>query len=519
MANFLLKKNLIRSLLPIVLSYCALLFLWGINFNRVGSFYDYSIIIHGSYLLENGFKPHVDFHSPLPSLTIYFARLCEILFGTNFAALGIGNLLFASFVFISTCAILFQRFGSLLSSIGALAFVAAGPLQHSIIWYNSLGVGFLGILVAFNIKFINQKSKNLLFTFIIFFILTILGLIKTNYLIIGIFLYLTSMFSTLILFRQWINLVYATFVIMFSITSFFIIEIIISGASYKQIIYDLFQTPEGRFEEISNALTSPGSYLFSIIYNFYPQSISQGILLVFFFFFLFLLIISIKNNKGIGFELVVAACAICFLFCGLLNVVSNVEAQILNSSFMLICAFSLANLGFAYPVSFSLSNSTKAILYVLSFYIIAVSSYSIVKHSRILYDPDTGFQIASLDWGNGYLKGARMTNKSWQSTNWVLNKLSESQVTPPTNIFFGSSLEYFYRLTSTLPPRGLPLWWHAGVTWNSKQASELDSTLLSQNYKMIFSHVGWKANMPMGWIHVEKYTEEPFPGHIIQIQK
>jgi len=511
--------TLLNKLMPFCLGYSILFFLWSVNFNRVGCLYDYSIIIHGSYLVENGFKPHVDFHSPLPSLTIYLARLCEILFGVKFSSLGIGNLLFATFFFGVIYINLLPRFGAALASWASLAFIAAGPLQHSIIWYNSLGVGFIGILITLTIQFVELSQIGLRFHFLCFLILTTLALIKTNFLVIGIVLYSIALLTHATLFKKWMGIINGLIVVILSVGGFFLIESMINGAGFSQVYFDIFQIPEGRFADVLSNLRNPGSYLFGKIHNFYPRNISNGMLFIYSLFFILILRFAVKKSDCLLQEVLIAFCGFGFLACGLLNMVSNTEIQVLTLSFLLISAFFLVNLIFSFPKTELLPQSIKVILCALSAYTLLVGSFSIINHSRILYERDTQFIAASNYWGYGYFEGTRMTSITWNAIDKIQKKMSECLKVPNTKVFFGSSLEFFYRLTGQKPPVGLPLWWHTGVTWNAKMAPQIKSILVEQNYSIKFSHQNWISNEPIGWYSAESFYKNEFPPYILEIKK
>src|SRR5437868_3970359 len=79
----------------VCLAVVATLALWRVNSNKLGMFYDYSIIASGVGRLEQGQQPYKDFSTPVQSLTIRYGELCERLFGPRYMSLAYGNLILA----------------------------------------------------------------------------------------------------------------------------------------------------------------------------------------------------------------------------------------------------------------------------------------------------------------------------------------------------------------------------------------------------------------------------------------
>src|SRR5579871_6989688 len=120
-----------------------LFYIWTLNFNKLGNFYDYSIITDAAGKFGAGLRPFRDFSSTLQSLPIWLARGCEILFGPRYLSLAYGNLMLTFVLFLVIVKYARRAFSFPVAIVVALAVCVASTLQHGILWYNSIALVLL----------------------------------------------------------------------------------------------------------------------------------------------------------------------------------------------------------------------------------------------------------------------------------------------------------------------------------------------------------------------------------------
>src|ERR1039458_1898922 len=83
-----------------LLAVLLLFFFWAQNYDKLGNFYDYSIMTAAAGNLAAGLRPYRDFASVLQPLSLWPDRGSELLFGQRYLALAYGNLLLSIALFL-----------------------------------------------------------------------------------------------------------------------------------------------------------------------------------------------------------------------------------------------------------------------------------------------------------------------------------------------------------------------------------------------------------------------------------
>jgi len=138
-------RTFARGTLPLVAGAALVVWIWSFNADRIGPFYDYSIIINNLQAHSCGMVPYKDYPSALQSGVVWVARASESCFGHSYHSLAIGNLVLSLATFLAAFAILNVPIGPVLAALVGLGFCAATTLQHGILWYNSLAIVLIGI--------------------------------------------------------------------------------------------------------------------------------------------------------------------------------------------------------------------------------------------------------------------------------------------------------------------------------------------------------------------------------------
>lgn len=121
---------------------------WWRNHRYLRDFMDYGLVMSAVAQIEAGLRPYTDFATPVQSATFWLNAVAESLFGGTYQAMTWGN---AALILVALplLAWLFARRWPLWAAVPvAWAIVAGSASQHTIIWYNSLGVLCLAAVAA-----------------------------------------------------------------------------------------------------------------------------------------------------------------------------------------------------------------------------------------------------------------------------------------------------------------------------------------------------------------------------------
>ena len=118
---------------------------WARNHACLRDFTDYGLVIAGNARIERGERPYRDFATPVQTGTFLLNGAAERVFGGTYRALTWGGALATAAAGFALTWLLAQRWRLLPAALVGLAAVAASFSQHTIIWYNAVGVGCLAV--------------------------------------------------------------------------------------------------------------------------------------------------------------------------------------------------------------------------------------------------------------------------------------------------------------------------------------------------------------------------------------
>ncbi len=122
--------------------------IWWRNHDILGDLYDYSSVIAAAGKIEAGLKPYVDFRSTMQSSTYLLNRAAELAFGRNYLGLTGGGLVVSLFGTVALFALWRRTFGLLGGLALTAAVVWAGLAQHVVVFYNTIGILCVAIVVT-----------------------------------------------------------------------------------------------------------------------------------------------------------------------------------------------------------------------------------------------------------------------------------------------------------------------------------------------------------------------------------
>jgi hypothetical protein len=472
----------LRHCLYLAVALAVLATLALISFGKVGSLYDYSIIINSSYAMERGLVAHRDFSTALLHLPTLIARVSEIILGAKYLSLVWANLilslLFLAWAFPNTRRLLPEAISVFLVT----TFAAATSLQHGIVWYNTIAAFLLYALVISTLNLVTTRGRLLrrdVIGVIAFSLL--LGMTKLNFFVVGVAI-VATLFSLKLLgadaTTRWSYLKLALLgYIPLGILLGPLLDLLLSGANYHVWIQDVVIRPGSRGGILRGLLEHPErihDFFFGISHDCYPKSPSSGVVAIFAGVYFLLLVLPAWNPTLLIRRLLVLAL---FFVATSLLILSNYEIQILTASFFLLGIVASRNVARFESSAFVDTDKRKVgdeLLIMSCLYCFTVAAMSIVNHSRLAFEPwNEPLVVIDSNTGPNYLTGVKMTPDEYYKVAPISHFMQElksrnassSSGNSKPAIFFGPGLEYNYRAYDIEPPRGMPLWFHHDTTW------------------------------------------------------
>ncbi len=142
------RKSWLGGALASVLVLGAALAPWLKNRAYLRDFEDYGLVIAAAARMEAGQRPYVDFGTAIQSVSLWVNAQAERMFGGTFQAMTAGNGVFIAALLLGVVGMLGAS-GRLawrhVLALGA-AIVIGAATQHTIVWYNAIGVGTLAMV-------------------------------------------------------------------------------------------------------------------------------------------------------------------------------------------------------------------------------------------------------------------------------------------------------------------------------------------------------------------------------------
>lgn len=120
---------------------------WMRNHRYLRDFYDYGMFVNVNARLDAGQRPFVDFATPAQSATFALNRLAEWAGGGSYVGLTRGAAALIVLVGVSLVLLLARRWPPMLAAVFGFAIVACSASQHTIIFYNPIGVFAMALVV------------------------------------------------------------------------------------------------------------------------------------------------------------------------------------------------------------------------------------------------------------------------------------------------------------------------------------------------------------------------------------
>jgi hypothetical protein len=505
-----------------ILGALVLIWVWHWNYNLLGDFYDYSIFASSGGYLHHGLKPYRDFTTSLQSLPIYLCYGAEWLFGPRYLALAFANLIVGLVFYAGTLLLLGKRLPFVLCVMSAMALGVATFFQHGILWYNSVAMMLLALIVwqSANIGRERRMSKSRLAVLCLLIFLS--SMVKANFHLLGLFMCLAAL-SYSFLRSDWPQrkqFVWAAPLIFLSAFVLGpIVEVVVNGTTFYDFFEQVFRTPTGRMRDILPQLLSPSLY-FNKAHDFYPDNYSAGIYLTGALIYAICAFTSVRkpapiiaSNEKTAFRrhYLIPIFLIGHFFCSLLLTASNHDIQVLTASYLVVGLIAVyVMFGDSMPDA-EIRCFKLAILLLSGIFLIAGGASSF-KHSRLRFlesDSDKSHGTASTSSGlSGYFQSVRFTPTASSRLARINAFMAKNKLAgTPEKVYWGPGLEMLNRVYGTCPTGRLPLWYHLHVSVNDDDSPRIIEALEKNHYEWVIYSVYYTKELPEG---VRRYLHEHF---------
>jgi len=488
--------------LALTASIGLLFYLWTFNYNKLGSFYDYSILADAAGKFGAGLRPFRDFSSTLQSLPIWLARACEILFGPRYIALAYGNLLLTLLLFLVVVQFARKDLSFPVAVLAAMAVTVASSLQHGILWYNSVG---LLLLCAISLKcadLLRAQAIRARDAILLSVLLLLIGMTKMNFNAVAIGMVIFCVLVGALTAKRSENRRKMAALAALGVASGAappFIEAFANHASLSTWFREVVQTPASRAAGLAN-LASPAFYLLE--WNrFYPGTVLNCSVLFCFLVYGFLAYTAILEFRGVqrqdqrnNFKGPIVRLGMIGVFWGstCLLVLTNVEIESLCLCFCLIGVIAMGISGQFSGEKWQKTLQTSTI--ILAAYFLLVGGMSLARHSRVSYRGNVfpGQTIAK----NGqpaYLRGVEL---SPQAANRLALIQSMVNTHPGIPIYWGPGLEIMNRIYGGVSDPSFPLWYHLNVTVRDSDAQALSNAIERSGAGVVVAEKDWYSEVP-----------------------
>jgi hypothetical protein len=451
----------------------ALCWCWSLNYNKLASFYDYSIVSDGAGKLADGLRPFRHFMSAVQSLSLWLAYVSELAFGHRYLSLAYANLIVAVGLFAVILHYAKQAFSGYLATLIATAVAVASVLQHGIVWYNSIALVLLTAITLKCASHIRSRSVRVPDLIILVLLLAAIGLTKINFYFSA--LAIISASATVFSAGQTkdrrtrlpLTLLGLLTAVTVGVPCF---EAAANQVSLATWFREVILIPGSRAHTVSELLR-PQFYL-GTENNYYPGTILSGGVLVCLLVYVTLAWRAVRTCRRFthnGKATISAVLALSLAYWGAmcLLIVSNVDIESLAMSFSLIGLTAIAS-SFGNVLDESWRRLSRFGCGLLAAYFLVVGTVSCIRHSRLLYEPGefTGTAVPASD-SRRYLHGVELSQEAADRLSVIANVVRKSG---GATIYWGPGLELMNRISAGVSDPALPLWWHMNVTIRDSDA-------------------------------------------------
>ena len=488
-----------------LLAVLLLFFFWAQNYNKLGNFYDYSIMTAAAGNLAAGLRPYRDFASVLQPLSLWAARGSELLFGQRYLALAYGNLLLSIALFLLILWYTRAAVSFYLALLIALATTVSSTLQHGIVWYNSIGLVILTAITLKGAAMVRRRSLSAAGALAISFLLILGGMNKVNFHVLDLGV---VFFFGLVL---WVHggpisrgKAAAFFVALAACAvAPVIIETLWTHTTVSAWVRNILLGPGGRALQL-RLIAKPGFYLTAPT-SYYIGAVQPAVVGFGLVAYALLLASAIRASGREGLKacfvtlrspLLLAGAAVAVFFgvtCVLVS--TNKEIQTLTGSYLIIGAAAIGMIcaphlgdGWLRPL--------RGVCTGLAVYFLVFGGLCCVRHVRLSFLEPARFgrNPPGADQLPPYLHGVQLSEVSAARLAAVADAVRQDHSARPP--CWGPGLGLMSRIYGGATGPAIPLWYHIGVSVYSSSAPALIAEIERSGCRLVIADPVWIVHFP-----------------------
>ena len=429
---------------------------WVQNRAYLRDFMDYGLVMAASARMEAGQTPYRDFVTPIQSFTLWANHLMESWLGGTYQAMTKGNGLAIVVSLVGLAALLRARMNSWLAGSIAGVVVITALSQHTIIWYNGVGVICLSV-VAWGAAVQPVVGRHQWWISVAVGLALVLGgMNKLNFHLLGLAIALAWTFRAALLARASWRLAGATIAVW--LTAGVLIplglELSISGtewAVWRHSVIDLALQNRGN---LMYALLTPSFYL-EPFHDFYGSVWLPQVGLITAIWSAILVGVQFRSKGGVDRVMLIGAAGVMILGVGGLLAT--------NHEIVYVTLGATIALAVALQLGFSDTQSKRALRWVLLMPTLAIGScawWSAWQGQRSQFGFSPAPQESYIDISKilpefGYLTGTLIPPEHAASFQTLRDKVTDQVAYPH---FYGPGTEWLERIWPAVTPSKLPLW-------------------------------------------------------------
>ena len=454
----------------------VLFYLWTLNYNKLGNFSDYSIIVDAAGKFGAGLRPFRDFSTALQSLPIWLAYACERLFGPRYLSLAYGNLLLTLCLFFIIVHYARRVFAFPLAIMIAMAVCVASSLQHGIIWYNSIGLLLLSAIALKCADLLRVHAIRSRDALLLALLLLLIGMTKMNFLAIAVGTVIFFVLANAIGMprpRSGKKIAVLTVLAVAVCCAPPFIESFANHVALSTWVREVILNPMSARVILVRVMFMPAFY-FKEWAQWYPGTMLKGSVfccLMVYGFLMYFAVVQFLGNQCRNFKALTIQIALICLFWGstCLLVLTNMEIESLGLSFCLIGVASMLLSGQFPGDKWRKAIQSSAI--VLVTYFLLVGSVSVARHSRIsfLKNVFTGQKISN-DGELGYFRGVEFSRQAAQGMVLMDEVLLKNK---GLAVYWGPGLQMMNRVHGGVNDPAFPLWYQRDITVHDSDTPRL----------------------------------------------
>lgn len=491
----------------VVLALCAgalgLLLPWWRNHALLLDFCDYGLVMAAAGRMSLGEQPYVDFLTPIQTLQFVSAAWAERLFGSRYLSLTYANSVFIVGAFVVLFGLLRKRLGVAVALFVSCAVVGASAVQHTILWYNAMGVVWLALAMWGTAQLpANRREAGWLLA-LVWAALWLGGMTKLTYQIAAICLVgALTLRSALIHEISWrAGKIRLWGCFGFGILAPIVTELACTGATLEQWLENVIAMPARFRVAMLGELTSARFYV-QTPHDYYGAQFDYvgawgvGLLVLVAGF----AVLKERRRESHGWKerVMLAVLVGGAWICGGVLLATNMEIAYVAGGAWLVMATGIA-LAVTAQNSEGVSRGLKIVLGIAAVSLLVPAWASAWYGTRALWGHERVARAEFVSTDDlppqfGYLEGMRISPTMKTSLEAFAVKQGELQArgVPPNAFYFVNATEWMVRVVPEARHGGLPLWLAGGTTFSRGDSWEIREKMQNPSeVQALFAHDAW----------------------------